>query len=71
MIGAERTKMFDFDNSRLLEKALKGKRLYRKLLLLTKLLKSTKSTKTTSQNVEEISFGRIFVGAHTVQTALN
>ena len=38
--------IFDFDNPRLLEKALLGKELHRKLLLLTT---STKSTKTTSQ----------------------
>ena len=36
MVGAERTKIFDFDNPRLLEKALSGKELYRKLLLHTK-----------------------------------
>ena len=41
MMGAEGTKIFDFDNPRSLEKALSGKELYRKLLL-----KSTKSTKT-------------------------
>ena len=32
----EETKMFDFDNPRLLEKALPGTELHRKLLLLTK-----------------------------------
>ena len=36
MVGAEGTKIFDFDNPRSLEKALSGKKLHRKLLLLTK-----------------------------------
>ena len=36
MVGAERTKIFYFDNSRSLEKALSGTELYRKLLVLTK-----------------------------------
>ena len=36
MVGAEGTKIFDFDNPRLLEKALSGKELHQKLLLLTK-----------------------------------
>ena len=36
MVGAEGTEIFDFDNSRSLEKALSGKKLHRKLLLLTK-----------------------------------
>ena len=36
MVGAERTKIFDFDNSRSLEKALSGTELHRKLLVLTK-----------------------------------
>ena len=36
MVGAEGTKIFDFDNPRLLEKALSGTELHRKLLLLTK-----------------------------------
>ena len=34
--GAEGTKIFDFDNPKLLEKALSGKELHRKLLVLTK-----------------------------------
>ena len=59
MVGNEGTKIFDFDNPTSLEKALSGKELHWKLLLLTK---STKSTKTTSQNVEEILFGQIFLG---------
>ena len=46
MVGAEGMKIFDFDNPRLLEKALSGKELHRKLLLRTK---SSESTKTTSQ----------------------
>ena len=36
MVGAKGTKMFDFDNPRLLENALSGIELHRKLLLLTK-----------------------------------
>ena len=36
MVGAEGMKIFDFDNPRLLEKALSGKELHQKLLLLTK-----------------------------------
>ena len=35
-LGAEGTKIFGFDNPRLLEKALFGKELHWKLLLLTK-----------------------------------
>ena len=35
-VGAEGMKIFDFDNSRLLEKVLSGKELHQKLLLLTK-----------------------------------
>ena len=71
MVGAEGTKLFDFDNPRVLEKALSGKELHQNYFYL---LKSTKSTKTTSQkcwflkNVEEILFGRIFLGTQTVQT---
>ena len=42
MVGAEGTKIFDFDNPRLLEKALMGKELYQKLLLLTKSTKVLK-----------------------------
>ena len=36
MVRAEGTRIFDFDNPRLLEKALLGKELHWKLLLLTK-----------------------------------
>ena len=36
MVGAEGTKIFDFDNPTSLEKALPGKELHQKLLLLTK-----------------------------------
>ena len=36
MVGAKETKIFDFDNPRLLEKTLSGKELHRKLLLLTR-----------------------------------
>ena len=36
MVGAERMKIFVFDNPRLLEKALLGKKLHRKLLFLAK-----------------------------------
>ena len=36
MVGAEGTKIFDSDNPRCLEKALSGKELHQKLLLLTK-----------------------------------
>ena len=36
MVGAKGTKMFDFDNPRLLEKALSVTELHQKLLLLTK-----------------------------------
>ena len=36
MVGAEGTKIFDFDNPRSLEKTLLGKELHEKLLLLTK-----------------------------------
>ena len=36
MTGAEGKKIFDFDNPRLLEKALLQKELHQKLLLLTK-----------------------------------
>ena len=36
IVGAEGSKIFDFDNPRSLEKALSGKELHRKLLLLTK-----------------------------------
>ena len=36
MVWAEGTKIFDFDNPTLLEKALPGKELHQKLLLLTK-----------------------------------
>ena len=46
MVGADGTKIFDFDNPRSLEKALSGKELHRNYFYL---LKSTKSTKTTSQ----------------------
>ena len=35
-VGAEGQKIFNFDNPRLLEKALLGKELHQKLLLLTK-----------------------------------
>ena len=45
MVGFEGMKIFDFDNPRLLEKALLGKELHREFYLLN----STKSTKTTSQ----------------------
>ena len=48
-MGAEGTEIFDFDNPRSLEKALSGKELHRKLLLLLR-------------NVEEILFGQIFLG---------
>ena len=34
MVGTEGTRMFDFDNPRSLEKALSGKELHRKLLLV-------------------------------------
>ena len=60
-VRVEGTKNFDFDNPRLLEKALPEKKLHQKLILL---LKSTKGTK----NLEEILFGWIFLGAHTTQT---
>ena len=36
MVGAEGTKVFDFDNPRSLEKTLSGTELRRKLLLRTK-----------------------------------
>ena len=61
LVRVEGTKNFDFDNPRLLEKALPEKKLHQKLILL---LKSTKGTK----NLEEILFGWIFLGAHTTQT---
>ena len=62
MVGAEGMKIFDFDNTRLLEKALSGTELHRKLLPLLKALKLL------LQNVEEILFEQIFLGAHTGQT---
>ena len=58
--GAEGRKIFDFGNPRSLEKALPGKELHRIIyyIYLLKLL---------LQNVEEILFGQIFLGAHTAQ----
>ena len=46
MVGAEGTKMFDFDNPRLLQKALPGTELHRNYFYL---LKRTESSNTTSQ----------------------
>ena len=63
MVGTEGTKIFDFDNSRSLEKGLSGNELHRKLLLLTK-----KVLKLLLKNVKKILFGRIFLGALTAQT---
>ena len=64
MVGAEGTKICDFDNPRSVEKTLPGitskiTSTYKKILKVLKLL---------LKNVEEILFGRIFLGAHTGQT---
>ena len=58
MVEAEGTKIFHFDNPRLLEKALLGKELHRGFYLL----KRTKSTKTTSQKCWRIITWAIFFG---------
>ena len=57
---------FDFDNPRFLEKALLGKELRQKLLLLTKSTTQNYS-KLLLKNFEEILFGWIFLGTHTAQ----
>ena len=64
MVGAKGTKTFDFDNPRLLGKALSGTELHRKLLLLYKVLKVLNLL---LKNAEEILFGLIFFGTHTGQ----
>ena len=61
MVGAERMKIFDFDNPWSQEKALLGKGLHQIIyyIYLLKLL---------LKNVEEILFGCTFLGAHIAQT---
>ena len=59
MVVAEGTKIFNFDNSRALEKALSGKELHQKLFYL---LKSTKSTRTTFQKCGTIIIWADFYG---------
>ena len=62
MVGAEGTKIFDFDNPRSLERHFRETNYIKLFIYYIYLLKLL------LKNVEEILFGRIFLGAHTTQT---